>query len=311
MRYRRLGRSGLTVSVVGLGGTSFGKRVDLATTVEVVRTALDLGVTLVDTADCYGDPPGSSEEFLGKALAGRRDEVVLATKFGVVRGARRPEATGSRRYLRRAVEASLRRLGTDHLDLYQYHAYDGVTPYEETLGALDELVREGKVRYAGLSNTPAWRIADAAGLARRDGLAPLVSEQAEYSLLRRGVEAEVVPACLRYGMGLLPYFPLAAGMLTGKFRRGEPPPAGTRLAEPGYGHWLADAAFDRVEALQRFAADRGLDLLQVAIGGLAAQPAVASVLAGATRPDQVRANVAAAEWQPDQHDRAELDRIAP
>ena len=311
MRYRQLGGSGLTVSVLGLGGTSFGKRVDLATTVEVVRTALDLGVTLVDTADCYGDPPGSSEEFLGKALAGRRDEVVLATKFGVVRGARRPEATGSRRYLRRAVEASLRRLGTDYLDLYQYHAHDGVTPYEETLGALDELVREGTIRYAGLSNTPAWRIADAAGLARRDGLAPLVSEQAEYSLLRRGVEVEVVPACLRYGMGLLPYFPLAAGMLTGKFRRGEPPPAGTRLAEPGYGHWLAASAFDRVEALQRYAADRGLDLLEVAIGGLAAQPAVASVLAGATRPDQVRANVVAAEWQPDQHDRAELDRIAP
>jgi aryl-alcohol dehydrogenase-like predicted oxidoreductase len=311
VRYRQLGRSGLTVSVVGLGGTSFGKRVDLATTVRVVRTALDLGVTLVDTADCYGDPPGSSEEFLGEALAGRRDEVVLATKFGVVRGARRPEATGSRRYVRRAVEASLRRLGTDHLDLYQYHAHDGVTPYAETLGALDELVREGKIRYAGLSNTPAWRIADAAGLARRDGLAPLVSEQAEYSLLRRGVEAEVVPACLRYGMGLLPYFPLAAGMLTGKFRRGEPPAAGTRLAEPGYGHWLADPVFDRVEGLQRFAADRGLDLLQVAIGGLAAQPAVASVLAGATRPAQVLANVAAADWQPDQHDLAELNRIAP
>jgi aryl-alcohol dehydrogenase-like predicted oxidoreductase len=213
--------------------------------------------------------------------------------------------------MRQAVEASLRRLGTDYLDLYQYHAYDGATPYEETLAALDELVREGKVRYAGLSNTPAWRIADAAGLARRDGLARLVSEQAEYSLLRRGVEAEVVPACLRYGMGLLPYFPLAAGMLTGKFRRGEPPPAGTRLAEPGYGHWLSDSAFDRVEALQRFAADRGLDLLQVAIGGLAAQPAVASVLAGATRPAQVLANAAAARWQPDQYDRAELDRIAP
>ncbi|MBX6355893.1 MAG: aldo/keto reductase [Micromonosporaceae bacterium] len=312
MSYRRLGESGLVVSVVGLGCNNFGRKLDAAGTRAVVEAALDAGITFFDTADSYGEQPGRSEVFLGTALGRRRDEVVVATKFGNdVRGANGPDwgARGSRRYVMRAVEASLRRLGTDYIDLYQMHYPDPATPIEETLSALDDLVRAGKVRYIGNSNFAAWQVADAAWTARAGNLTPFVSAQNEYSLLRREVEAELVPACQRFGLGILPFFPLASGLLTGKYRRGQQAPAGTRLAGERYQSWLASAPWDRIEALQKYAAERGVSLLDVAIGGLAAQPAVASVIAGATTPEQVRANVAAAAWRPGPEDLAALDAL--
>jgi aryl-alcohol dehydrogenase-like predicted oxidoreductase len=313
MRYRQLGQSGLVVSVVGLGCTNFGKRVDLEGTRAVVHAALDAGVTLFDTADIYGARgSGASEEFLGEALRGRRDDVVLATKFGAdMAGTVAPDAVprGSRRYIRAAVEGSLRRLRTGHIDLYQLHEPDPRTPMDETLAALDELVRAGKVRCIGSSNLSAWQIADADWTARVAGTSRFISAQNEYSLLDRSVERDVVPACDHYGIGLLPYFPLSAGLLTGKYtrdgaRRG-------RLREAAYTHRLTDAGFDRVDALTAFAEDRGRSLLDVAIGGLAAQPAVASVIAGATGPEQVRANVAAGEWEPSAADLSALDAVVP
>jgi len=309
MRYRPLGDSGLMVSVVGLGCNNFGRRLDLERTRAVVDAALDAGVTLLDTADIYGNR-GGSEELLGIVLEGRREQVVLATKFGMdMQGANGADygARGSRRYIRRAVEASLRRLRTDHVDLYQYHEPDGVTPIEETLTALGELVAEGKVRYIGSSNLAAWEVVEAEWTARRDALPRFVSAQNEYSLLRREAESELLPACLRAGVGVLPYFPLASGLLTGKVRRGSPPPAGSRLegSEP------AESDLDRVERLADYAAARGVSLLEVAVGGLAARPPVASVIAGATTPEQVRANVAAGRWQPTAGDLAELAAIDP
>jgi aryl-alcohol dehydrogenase-like predicted oxidoreductase len=311
VRYRQLGDSGLTVSVVGLGCTSFGRRVDLAGTRAVVGAALEAGITLFDTADIYGGQ-GSSERLLGEVLRGRRDEVVLATKFGAdMAGATEPgwAARGSRRYVRMAVEASLRRLRTDHIDLYQLHEPDPGTPIEETLSALDDLVHVGKVRFVGSSNLTAWQIADADWTARAAGITRFVSAQNEYSLLERGVEAEIVPACEHFGIGLLPYFPLSAGLLTGKYSRGRAPVG--RLAEPGYARLLTDAALDRVEALRAYAQERGRTLLDVAVGGLAAQPAVTSVISGATRPEQVRANVAAGEWKPTAADLEALDAVVP
>ena len=311
MRYRQLGDSGLTVSVVGLGCTNFGKRTDLDQTRAVVHAALDAGITFLDTADIYGGQ-GASEELLGQILHGRWDEVVVATKFGAdMGGAVAPDwvPRASRRYVKAAVEGSLRRLRAEHIDLYQLHEPDPRTPIEETLAALDDLVRAGTVRYVGSSNLSAWQIADADWTARTGGTAAFVSAQNEYSLLVRDVEAEVVPACERFGIGLLPYFPLSAGLLTGKYARDRPPVG--RLAEEKYAHLLTDEALDRVDALRRFAEERGRSLLDVAIGGLAAQPAVASVIAGATRPEQVAANVAAGEWRPTAEDLAALDVVVP
>jgi aryl-alcohol dehydrogenase-like predicted oxidoreductase len=308
--HRTLGTSGLVVSRVGLGGNNFGRRIGLEQARAVVDTAFDEGVTLFDTSDSYGD----SEEILGTLLEGRRAEVVVATKFGWdVGGANGPDwgARASRRYIRRAVERSLRRLRTDWIDLYQLHRPDGITPMEETLGALTELVREGKVRYIGSSNLAAWQVADAEWLARSRGSERFISAQNHYSLLDRQVEAELVPACQQFGIGVLPYFPLASGLLTGKYRRGEAAPDGTRLAGPRGAGELTDERFDVVEALEAFAAERSLSLLDVAIGGLAAQPAVASVIAGATSPEQVRANVAAGRWRPTSDDLAALDAVAP
>jgi aryl-alcohol dehydrogenase-like predicted oxidoreductase len=293
------------VSVVGLGCNNFGGRTDSDAARAVVDAAIDAGVTLFDTADVYGNR-GGSETILGELLADRRDEVVLATKFGMPMDDG-PDARGSRRYVRRAVEASLRRLRTDRIDLYQYHRPDGVTPIEETLEALSELVSEGKVRYIGTSNLAAWQVADADWTSRTRGLARFISAQNEYSLLERGVEAELVPACERFGIGVLPYFPLASGLLTGKYRRGEPAPAGTRLAARSQA--LADADFDRIEALESFALQAGRSLLELAIGGLAARPAVSSVIAGATTAEQVRANVAAGAWVPTDDEAEQLDRI--
>ncbi|MGO4662337.1 aldo/keto reductase [Terrabacter sp. 2TAF16] len=308
MTYRQLGDSGLTVSTVGIGCNNFGRRLDQDGTNAVVRQALDSGITLFDTADIYGQ--GASEEMLGLALGSERENVVVATKFGMdMQGANGPDwgVRGSRRYVRKAVESSLRRLGTDWIDLYQLHRPDPQTPIGETLAALDELVREGKVRYLGSSNFTGWQVVDADWTARAAGTSRFVSAQNEYSLLERDVEDEVVPACEHVGVGLLPFFPLASGLLTGKYRRGEPAPEGTRLA--GMADRLGGADWDTIEALEAYAAQRGLRPIDVAIGGLAAQPAVASVIAGATRPEQVVDNVRAGLWEPTVEDLAEIDAV--
>lgn len=310
MRYRALGDSGLVVSVVGLGCNNFGGRLDAAGTRAVVDAAIEAGITLLDTADTYGGG-GRSEELLGEALAGRRDQVVLATKFGhsghdlgygQVAGAR-----GGRGYIRRAVEASLRRLRTDYLDLYQIHKPDPVTPIAETLGALGELVTEGKVRYLGNSNFAGWQIAEAAAVAGRAGGPGFISAQNHWSLLERAAEAEVVPAARHFGLGVLPYFPLANGLLTGKVRRGQPAAPGSRLAaRDGY---VTEAKLDLVEALAAWGTGHGRSLLQIGIGALAAQPGCGSVIAGAMSAEQVRANVAAGEWIPAAAELAEIDAI--
>ena len=306
MRTRRLGEGGPEVSVVGLGCNNFGSRVDDRGTRAVVDAALEAGVTLFDTADVYGNR-GGSEELLGKALKKRRDRVVLATKFGHAMSDDAPANRGSREYIRSAVEASLKRLRTDWIDLYQYHRPDGITPLAETLGALNELVEEGKVRHVGSSNFDGRMVVEADDLARDRGWARFVSAQNEYSLLERGAEEELLPTCERLGIGVLPYFPLASGLLTGKYRRGQPAPAGTRLVTRP--ERLTDEVFDRVEALARYAEERGATLLEVAIGGLAARPAVASVIAGATKPEQVRANAAAGAWEPTADDLAALSAV--
>jgi aryl-alcohol dehydrogenase-like predicted oxidoreductase len=301
MRYRRLGDSGLMVSVVGIGCNNFAGRIDAARAAEVVHAALDHGVTLFDTADAYGYPSGASEQALGAALGKRRDEAIIATKFGAnTDGENGPDwgARGGRRYIVQAVEASLRRLGTDYIDLYQIHTPDRDTPIEETLAALDDLVRAGKVRYLGHSNFVGWQITDAAWTARSKGFTPFVSAQNRYSLVDRTVEAEVIPACLKFGVGMLPYFPLESGLLTGKYRQGAPAPDGTRLSGERFAPRLASAPWEKIQMLEEFATERGLSLLTVAIGGLAAKPAVASVIAGATSAEQVAANVAAADWHP-------------
>lgn len=311
MQFRRLGNSGLVVSVVGLGTNNLGLKLDEAASREVVHAALDAGITLFDTADSYG----TSEERLGELLSGRRDDVVIATKFGSDvrrRGLSNGEdwgARGSRRYIRRAVESSLRRLRTDWIDLYQLHRPDRRTPIGETLAALSDLVREGKVRYVGSSNFRGWQVADAEWVARTRGLERFVSAQNEYSWLDRSIETDLVPALTNYGIGLLPYFPLASGLLTGKYRRGEDVPAGSRVAAWGLQSQLTDRAFDVVEGLEAFAASRSVRLLDVAIGGLAAKPGVASVIAGATSKAQVEANVAAGQWCPSEEDLADLDEI--
>jgi aryl-alcohol dehydrogenase-like predicted oxidoreductase len=309
MRFRRLGNSGLVVSVVGLGTNNFGMKLDAEQSSAVVSAALDAGVTLFDTADSYGQ----SEERLGAALQGERDDVIIATKFGSdvrKRGLSNGEdwdARASRRYVKRAVESSLTRLRTDWIDLYQLHWPDPLTPIDETLSALTDLVREGKVRYIGSSNFAGWQVADAEWTARTSGYERFISAQNQYSWLHRGIEDDVVPALEEYGIGLLPYFPLASGMLTGKYRRGEAAPAGSRLE--GRDSALTDEAFDVVEGLDAFAKSRGVSLLDVAIGGLAAQPCVSSVIAGATSPEQVAANVDAGDWEPTLDDLAELDEI--
>src|ERR671937_1166072 len=293
MRTRRLGADGPEVSVVGLGCNNFGMRVDLDGTRAVVDAALDVGITLLDTADIYGGG-GGSEELLGRVLEGRRERVLIATKFGGDMGDG-TTARGSREYVRKAVTASLRRLRTDYIDLYQYHRADGITPYEETFGALDELVGEGKIRYVGHSNLTARDVEEVDALARRREIARPVSAQNQYSLLRREVEQDLLPTCERLGIGVLPYFPLASGLLTGKYKRDAPRPEGTRLTTRD--EIFTDETWDRLEALERYAGERGVTLLEVAIGGLAAEPAVVSVIAGATKPEQVQANARAGEWE--------------
>lgn len=306
---RNLGSSGLRVSEVGLGCNNFGGRVtDIEVTRRVVDKAIDLGITLFDTADVYGNK-GGSETQLGQVLGDRRKQIVLATKFGMQMND--PETKGgSRRYIMAAVEASLRRLRTDWIDLYQLHQADPLTPVEETLRALDDLIRQGKVRYIGCSNVPAWQVADAHWTARDAGLNAFVACQDEYSLLVRKIEKDLVPAMQHYGLGLLPYFPLASGLLTGKYRRNQMPEGARLTAVKNLAdRYLTDANWSKVESLEKFCADRGHTMLELAFSWLLARPTVASVIAGATRPEQIEQNVKAASWQLTSDDLAEIDRI--
>ena len=316
IEYRQVGRSGLTVSTVGLGCNNLGRSGTVTQSQEgsdaVVHAALDAGITHFDVADVYGMTPGLSETILGKALGAHRGNVVVATKFGMdTHGANGVDwgHRGSRKYIRQAVEASLRRLHTDYLDLFYYHTPDGHTPMAETLSALDDLVHAGKVRYIGHSNLAGWQIADAEYTARAMGAERFVASQNHYNLLDRRAEQEVTPAAEAYGLGVMPYFPLANGLLTGKYSGGVVP-EGSRLSHTRQ-HMVSEADQDQFTAFGAFAAARGLTEVQVAFSWLAAQPSVASVIAGATRPEQVRQNAEAAGWKPTAADLTELDQIFP
>jgi aryl-alcohol dehydrogenase-like predicted oxidoreductase len=310
METRSLGSSGLRVSVVGLGCNNFGGRIDLEASRAVVHKALDLGITLFDTADSYGSR-GGSEQCLGQVLGERRKDIVLATKFGMPMDDANVQSGASRRYIMMAVEASLRRLRTDWIDLYQLHTPDPLTPIEETLRALDDLIRQGKVRYAGNSNFAGWQAVEAHWTGLQRNLNRFVSCQNEYSLLKRDIEAELVPAMQACGLGLLPYFPLASGLLTGKYRRQAPLPQGARLAQmKGLAdRYLTPANWAIVERLEDFCMRHGHGLLALAFSWLAARPAVASVIAGATKPEQVEQNVGAIGWALTPEDLAEIDRL--
>jgi len=310
MDYRNLGRSGLQVSVAGLGCNNFGMRIDADQTKAVVHRALDEGITFFDTADIYGGR-GGSEEMLGKALGSRRNEVVVASKFGMVMGDGPYGRGASRRYIMAACEGSLRRLGTDYIDLYQIHTPDPATPEHETLEALDTLVRSGKVRYVGCSNYAGWQLADAVWTSRAHNLASYVSAQNQYNLLDRAIERELVPACRHYGVGILPFFPLASGFLTGKYKRGAQPPKDTRfgamkrLAD----QVLNDRNWEILERLQDFASKREHSLTELAVGWLIARPEVSSVICGATRPEQVTDNVKAIGWKLSKDELADVDKL--
>lgn len=311
MEVRNLGSSGLRVSLVGLGCNNFGARLDVEATRKVVHKALDLGITLFDTADVYGNR-GGSEEQLGQVLGARRKDIVLASKFGLAMDDAGVLKGGSRHYVMRAVEDSLRRLRTDWIDLYQLHRPDPLTPIEETLGALGDLVRQGKVRYVGCSNLSAWQVVEAQWTAKHRGLDAFVSCQDEYSLLVRDLERDLMPAMQKYGLGLLPYFPLASGLLTGKYERDAPGPAGARLTDtPRFANrtYMTDANWAIVERLREFGSARGRTLLEVAMGWMAARPTVSSIIAGATRPEQLEQNVRAVDWTPTAEDMTEIDRI--
>src|SRR5215469_5130776 len=311
MEQRNLGKSGLRVSVVGLGCNNFGGRTDFEATKKVVHRALDLGITFFDEADTYGDPRGSSETYLGKILGDRRKDIVLATKF-----ARPMDASGrfqgaSRRYIMEEVEASLKRLKTDWIDLYQQHQPDPLTPIEETLRALDDLIHQGKVRYIGCSTLAAWEVVEAQWTARYHGLHHFVSCQEEYSLLTRRLDHEMMPMLQAYGLGLIPFAPLANGLLTGKYKHDAPMPRGTRLSymQRAAGRYLTDDNWAIVERLEGFAAERSHTLLELAISWLARRPQVASVIAGATKPEQVEQNVRAAAWALTEAEMQEIDRL--
>lgn len=308
--HRTVGRSGLVVSAVGLGCNAFGERRDETESAAIVRAAFDAGITFFDTADSYGD--GASEAIIGRALAGHRDDVVIASKVGWdPRGAFGPgwQPRAARSYILRSIEASLTRLGTDHLDLYQLHMPDGVTPMEETLDALSSLVDAGKVRYVGVCHLRAWELTNAWWTARTRDLHPMVSLQTEYSLYNRRAEVDVLPACAELGISVIPYFPLAAGLLTGRYRQGEVAAADGRLATRSGREWLAAADWALLTDLSAFAESRGISMVSLAIGGLLARPEVASVIAGASQVDQVAQNVAAAGWRPTAEDLTELAAI--
>ena len=308
MEYRQLGQSGLRVSVIGLGGNTFGRTVDAAGTAEIIARALDLGVNLIDTADVYST--GESEQYVGKALRGRREHALIATKVGMRMGDGPNERGSSRKRVIEGCEASLRRLGIEAIDLYQVHAFDPNTPLEETLGALDDLVRAGKVRYIGCSNYDAWRIVQALWISDQRHLSHYVSVQPEYNLLKREIEAEIVPVCLEFGLGVIPYFPLDAGVLTGKYQPGEEPPPGTRGHEnPRFASRLGRATLEAVQRLDAWAHDSGHTVGELALAWLASRPAVSTIIAGTTRPEQVAANARAADWKLAPADLAEVERL--
>ena len=310
MEYKNLGSSGLRVSVVGLGCNNFGRRCDQAATTSVVDKALDSGVTLFDTADVYG-PRGLSEEFLGVALKGKRREAIIATKFMGPMGEGTLWSGASRRYIFDAIDASLARLGTDYVDLYQIHFPDVNTPIAETMRALDDVVRSGRARYVGCSNFASWQVVEAQWVARSGHFSEFVSAQNQYNLLDRRIERELVPAANAYGLGVLPYFPLASGFLTGKYKQGEAPPEGTRLAAGGgmADRVLNEGNFETLQKLESFADSAGHTMLELAIGWLASQPHVSSVISGATKPEQVEQNVAAGEWKLNAEEMANVDEI--
>jgi aryl-alcohol dehydrogenase-like predicted oxidoreductase len=312
MKQRALGKSGLTVSVVGLGGNNFGGRLDLEASRAVIHKALDLGVTLFDTADVYPmTKPGDSEEYLAKILGNRRKDVILATKFGHARDDRTPPPGASRRFIMSAIEASLQRLKTDWIDLYQVHQPDPGTPIEETLRALDDLIKQGKVRYIGCSNFHSWQLVDALWTSRHLGLSAFAACQDEYSLLARNIERELLPAMQAHGVGLLPYFPLASGLLTGKYKRNAPLPEGARLTytQGLSNRFLTEANWQLVDNLEKFCTARGHSLLELAFSWLLARPAVASVVAGSSTPEQLEQNVRATDWMLAPEDMAEIDRL--
>ncbi len=306
MEYRKLGPSGLEVSAIGLGTNNFGRRVDAAGTVRVLDRALDEDVTFIDTANIYSG--GQSETFIGKAILGKRDQFILATKAAMKVGDGPNEVGASRHHLFAEIEKSLKRLRTDYVDLYQIHRADPNTPIEETLHALDQLVTQGKVRYVGCSNYASWEVCEAVWASRMNNLVSFSTVQPRYSMLDRKVESELVPFCKTYGIGILPYFPLANGFLTGKYRRGEPAPEGTRLAGGDRG-LFTDSNFDTLESLERFATKRDRTVLDLAFAWLLANPAVTSVIAGATKSEQVSANAKTVEWQLSDEDMEEIDQI--
>jgi aryl-alcohol dehydrogenase-like predicted oxidoreductase len=309
MELRNIGNSGLLVSEIGLGCNNFGFRIDLEASRAVVHKALDLGITFFDTADIYGNR-GGSESILGQILRPRRKEVILATKFAKPMDEARTKAGASRRYILFAVEESLKRLQTDWIDLYQVHNPDPVTPIEETLRTLDDLIQQGKVRYVGCSNFPAWQVAEARWTARELGINSFISCQDEYSLLVRHIERELLPAIESYGLGLLPFFPLASGLLTGKYEKDQPAPPGTRFAEwkALVSRYWTDSNWEKINRLKRFCAERNRNMLELALGWLLSKPAVSSVIAGATRPEQIEQNVAAGNWRLSPEELAEIDK---
>ena len=309
MEYRKLGSSGLQVSVVGLGTNNFGGRIDEAQSVAVVRQALDEGINFIDTANIYGR--GVSEERIGVALKGLREDVLIATKVSGAMGDGPNSKGNSRHHIMEQVDASLSRLQTDYIDLYQMHFPDSSTPIEETLRALDDLVHQGKIRYIGCSNFSAWQTCEAVWTSRSLNLIPFVSVQPEYSMLSRGVERELIPFCKEYNLGVLPYFPLASGFLTGKYRRGEPVPDGTRLASNARAQerTLTDANFAMLERLENFAEEQGHPMVELAIAWLLSNSSVSSVIAGATKTDQVIANAKASGWQLTESDMEEVANI--
>jgi aryl-alcohol dehydrogenase-like predicted oxidoreductase len=308
VEYRKLGNSGLRVSEVGLGANQFGGKVDERETKELIDQALELGINLIDTADIYQD--GRSESFIGQAVEGRRDELVLATKVGIKSGDGPNDSGASRQHIMDSVDKSLQRLRTDYIDLYQIHWWDPDTPVAETMRALDDLVTSGKVRYIGASNYAAWQLAHSNDVALAAGWNQFVSVQPHYHMLERGIEQELVPCCETFEVGILPYFPLAGGFLTGKYRRGEEPPSGSRGETSSYVQkYFTAENFDTIEALEDWARERGHDIVELAIAWLLAQPQLSSVISGVTSPEHVRANARAAAWKLSEAEEEEVRAI--
>jgi aryl-alcohol dehydrogenase-like predicted oxidoreductase len=308
MQYRQLGSAGARVSAIGLGGNNFGRRCDAAATAAVIHRALDQGINHIDTADIYST--GLSEEYVGQAVAGRRGQAFIATKVVGKMGEGPNDRGASRGHIMDGAHASLRRLNTDYIDLYYIHMNDLTTPVDEMMRALDDLVRQGKVRYIGCSNLPAWRVCASLWAADRNHQAPFVVSQSQYNVLDRAIEPELVPFCRAYGLGIVPYSPLAGGILTGKYREGEAVPPGVRgYDNPGFQRQLTPATLGKVEKLSAFAADHGHTVGELAIAWLLAQPVVCSVIAGATKPEQIDQNVAAGEWQLSAADVAAIDDL--